>query len=125
MDSRRDPYDDRYGAAVDASRAGQVTVTVDAVTITEPRRAGWEAEDEKRALFVALETARSEKPDARATETETARARAEWKAAAYQKHVEQAPKNIRLIEKRDQWVAERDRLRARDTKASDVKGGRL
>ena len=113
MSDRRDPYADKYGAVVDATRAGQVTVTVDAVTVTEPRRAGWEASDEQRALFIALETAR-QKPGARITDIECARARAEWKAAAYQKHAEQSGKDQRIADKLAYWTAERDRLRARD-----------
>lgn len=113
----RDPsYDDKYGAALDTSRAGQVTVTVDSVTVTEPRRAGWEASDDQRALFIALETARNiEDRVSRVTDTECERARAEWKAAAYEKHVSEDRRNPELDRKLAYWTAERDRLRQRDT----------
>lgn len=114
MVDRLGSYDDRYGAAVDASRTGQVTVTVDSVTVTEPRRAGWEASDEQRALYIALETARSEKPETRITEAESERACAEWKTAAYQKHAEEAPKDERIAAKLTYWQGVRDRLRQRD-----------
>lgn len=115
MSDRRDPYADKYGAVVDATRAGQVTVTVDAVTVTEPRRAGWEASDDQRALFIALETARTTEDRAsRITEAECERARAEWKVAAYTKHATETPKDERIAEKLAYWTAERDRLRARD-----------
>lgn len=123
MDSRRDPYDEKYGAVVNTSRAGQVTVTVADVAVTEPRRAGWEAEDEQRALFIALEAARFAE-GSRISEAESERARAEWKAAAYAKHAADEPKNRIYAEKAVFWQGERDRLKARDTKSDDVKGGR-
>lgn len=114
MSERRDPYDDKYGAVV-TSRAGEVTVTVDTTTVTEPRRAGWEASDEQRALFIALDTARSSDDRViRITEAECARARAEWKAAAYAQHASEEPKNERIAAKLAYWIAERDRLRQRD-----------
>lgn len=120
MDTARDPYEDRYGADVDTSRAGQVTVTVDDVTVTEPRRAGWESSDEQRALFIALEQARLA-DGSRITEAECDRSRAEWKAAAYQKHAADEPKNAIYAQKLAYWQAERDRLRERDQR-SDVRG---
>lgn len=113
MSDRRDPYADKYGAVVESKRPGEVTVTVDAVTVTEPRRAGWEAPDEQRALFIALETART-KEGARITPAECARAQAEWKVTAYQKHAIETPKDERIAAKLAWWTAERDRLRERD-----------
>lgn len=113
MSDRRDPYADKYGAVVDATRAGQVTVTVDAVTVTEPRRAGWEASDDQRALFIALETART-KEGARIIEAECARSQAEWKSAAYTKHATETPDDKRIAAKLAFWTLERDRLRERD-----------
>jgi hypothetical protein len=112
MSQRTDPYDDKYGAVV-TSRTGEVTVMVDSITVTEPRRAGWEASDEQRALFIALETART-KEGARISVVECARAQAEWKAAAYATHVAENRKDERLAVKLAYWTAERDRLRERD-----------
>lgn len=124
MSERRDPYDDRYGAVIESRQAGTVTVTLDGVAVTEPRRAGWEASDDQRALFIALETARSsEDRVSRITEAECQRARAEWKAAAYTKHAAERNADPRYAVKLAYWQGERDRLRQRDTKAADVRGG--
>jgi hypothetical protein len=89
VSQRTDTYDDKYGAVV-TSRTGEVTVTVDTITVTEPRRAGWDASDEQRALFIALETAKS-------TENR---------------------KDARLAAKHTYWTNERLRLRQRDTRGA-------
>lgn len=117
-------YEDRYGATADRSKAGEITLSLDGVSVTHPVREGKQGQaDEALALWMLVDEVMATR--ARALTEEwmplSQRARAEHKAAAYEEAVKADPKNDALIAKRDVWV---QRLAGLRDEQDDSRGGR-
>lgn len=117
-------YEDRFGATIDRSTAGEITLSLDGVSVTHPVREGKMGQaDEALALWLLVGEVMATRTRALTEEWMplSQRARAEHKAASYEEAVKADPTNAALIAKRDVWVQRLTQLR---DEQDNTRGGR-
>lgn len=96
-----DSYDDKYGAIVDTSKAGEVTVTLDGVTVRVFAAAY--PETEQRAIYEATEAKYRGTDPKTGDAAKRDRSLCEWKSAAYSRLLAASPSNASLQAKSAYW----------------------
>lgn len=121
MDSKT-AYEDKYGAVVDRSKQGEVTLSLDGVTIAVPYDATKPVISDARAVLeltnatIAVGTDDQTK-EGGAFALRLKRAMAEWKVPAYADYLVGVPKKQQAAvqAKMDYWAVTLEKLRADDT----------